>query len=135
MTHNDANNNNIFLRKSKSKKDEELLLIDFEYACYNYVAYDIANLLNECCFDYLEEMPGFKVYKHVNEQEIEKACVLYPGKYEGLAEDVKFMLGVCNYFWALWSLVAKPTPTFSAVEHGKARYDLYRYYMEKLHKH
>ena len=46
LTHNDANNNNIFMMQENGVKTNKLLLLDFEYACYNYPAYDIANLLN-----------------------------------------------------------------------------------------
>ena len=49
-------------------------------------------------------MPGFNVYKKVNQEEINRACEVYPGKYEGIEQDVLFFLSICNYFWALWSL-------------------------------
>jgi hypothetical protein len=74
-------------------------------------------------------MPGFRIFKKVSKQEIGRACELYPGKYEGLEDDVAFMLAVCNFYWALWSLLATPTPVFSPVEHGKARYELYKHYL------
>lgn len=77
----------------------------------------------------MEEMPGFRVFKKVASQEVKRACELYPGKYEGLEEDVRIMLAVCNYYWALWSLLATPTIAFSAVEHGKTRYEMYKFYL------
>lgn len=92
------------------------MFIDFEYACLNYAAYDIANLLNECCFEYSDdEDPGFKVYKKVTSEEIDKACSLYPGHYKGMEDDVKIMLKLANFFWALWSLIVKKQDHFSPV--------------------
>lgn len=40
LCHNDVNNLNIMVTS------KEIYLIDFEYARYNYVAYDIANFIS-----------------------------------------------------------------------------------------
>lgn len=43
-------------------KEKEVFFIDFEYSRYNYIAYDIANFLNESAIDYtLDEYPFFQV--------------------------------------------------------------------------
>ncbi|CAD8081041.1 unnamed protein product [Paramecium primaurelia] len=50
--HNDLNQLNIF---STTKKDKEIVFIDFEYCSYNYPSYDIANFLNESAINYQYE--------------------------------------------------------------------------------
>ena len=52
--HNDLNNLNIFTSPS-------VVLIDYDYAAYNYLAYDIANFLNESTINYcVDAFPFFK---------------------------------------------------------------------------
>lgn len=44
------------------------------------------------------------------------------------------MLILVNYYWALWSLKTKPTPSspnFQPLKHGTARMDLFDYYKSK----
>ncbi|CAD8208470.1 unnamed protein product [Paramecium pentaurelia] len=50
--HNDLNQLNIF---NTSKKDKEIIFIDYEYCSYNYPSYDIANFLNESAINYQHE--------------------------------------------------------------------------------
>ncbi|CAD8124234.1 unnamed protein product [Paramecium sonneborni] len=50
--HNDLNQLNIF---NTSKKDKEIIFIDYEYCSYNYPSYDIANFLNESTINYQHE--------------------------------------------------------------------------------
>lgn len=58
--HNDLCANNIFIREKEEEGVDKVVLIDFEYAGYNYRAYDIANFFNETTFDYSNiEAPFF----------------------------------------------------------------------------
>ena len=41
--------------KDEGTENEETVLIDYDYISYNYVAYDLANFLNEMCFFYYGE--------------------------------------------------------------------------------
>ncbi|CAD8083992.1 unnamed protein product [Paramecium sonneborni] len=50
--HNDLNQLNIF---STTRKDKEIVFIDYEYCSYNYPSYDIANFLNESAINYQYE--------------------------------------------------------------------------------
>lgn len=53
--------------------DGKIIFIDYEYSCYNYRAYDIANYFNECIYDYeVTEAPYFRVLKLTEEQELMK---------------------------------------------------------------
>ncbi|CAD8192250.1 unnamed protein product [Paramecium octaurelia] len=57
--HNDLNQLNIF---STTKKDKEIVFIDYEYCSYNYPSYDIANFLNESAINYqYEEEPFYQL--------------------------------------------------------------------------
>lgn len=48
--HNDMQEGNILLRQTKTKR--ELMLIDFEFAAYNYRGFDMANHFVEWQYDY-----------------------------------------------------------------------------------
>ncbi|CAK57084.1 unnamed protein product (macronuclear) [Paramecium tetraurelia] len=56
--HNDLNQLNIF---NTSKKDKEIIFIDYEYCSYNYPSYDIANFLNESAINYQHEEEPYYV--------------------------------------------------------------------------
>jgi len=51
FSHNDLHAQNILLLD----QSQRLVLIDYEYASYNYRGYDIANFFNEACIDYTNE--------------------------------------------------------------------------------
>jgi len=56
FSHNDIHSQNIL----SLHRSEKLVLIDYEYASYNYRGYDIANFFNEATIDYtLPEYPYF----------------------------------------------------------------------------
>ena len=58
ICHNDLNNLNILVRA------DEVFLIDYDYVGYNFIGYDIANLINETSFDYGHpSYPGFAIIK------------------------------------------------------------------------
>ncbi|CAD8179736.1 unnamed protein product [Paramecium octaurelia] len=61
--HNDLNQLNIF---NTSKKDKEIIFIDYEYCSYNYPSYDIANFLNESAINYQHEEAPFYVLEEDN---------------------------------------------------------------------
>lgn len=65
--HNDLNNANIFIQDlSQTKK--RAIFIDFDYIGNNYVAYDLANFLNQTCFQYGGQFPGFKITTKVTSE-------------------------------------------------------------------
>jgi len=44
--------------------NKNLFLIDFEYSAPNPFVTDIANIANECVFDYMNKYPYFNYYKN-----------------------------------------------------------------------
>lgn len=88
-------------------------------------------MLNETCIEYNDVSPGFEVKRKLTKSDITLACSYYPGKYEGMENDVQKMLVMVNYYWALWSILIKPTSAnsaFSPLKHGLARWELVNYY-------
>ena len=77
ICHNDLNNLNVLV-----DNNFEVFLIDYDYCAYNFIAYDIANILNESCFDYsTQEYPGFIFSKPYNFEELSSFADYYPGNY------------------------------------------------------
>jgi thiamine kinase-like enzyme len=50
----------------------DVFLIDYDYTSFNYLAYDISNLVNETSLDYSPlTYPGFAIIKVYTEEELE----------------------------------------------------------------
>lgn len=61
LGHNDAHECNVLV---KLEDNEDMMLIDFEYAGWNPAAYDLANFINEMTFDNNHPKEhGIKLYK------------------------------------------------------------------------
>lgn len=99
VCHNDLNNLNIM------KTTEKVYLIDYDYVGFNYIGYDIANLINETSIDYSPEgPPGFQLLKTYSPEKLNSIAQLYPGFYPELGEEVLRFMCVSNLYWAIWSL-------------------------------
>ena len=109
-----------------NERGEEPFLIDLEYVSYNYIAYDIANLLSETCYD-----SSYRKVRSLTKEDIQKVCDWYPGKYEGIVEDVTFLLAVPNYFYSIWSLTAPALKNVCSLDLGLEKWQMYKYYMER----
>lgn len=64
--HNDMQEGNILLRNDRDEPVDlnhitpgDLVIIDFEYCCYNHRGFDIANHFNEFAFDYTNTSPPY----------------------------------------------------------------------------
>ena len=68
LSHNDLYSLNVLIMD----KTDETVLIDFEFADYNYRGYDLASIFNEIAFDYDSAYPFFKITqeKYLTEQEV-----------------------------------------------------------------
>lgn len=78
LCHNDLNNLNIMQLRDSG----DIFLIDFEYSRMNYLAYDLANFLNECAFDYTgSSSPGFELKTELiaSQEEIRQVSETYVG--------------------------------------------------------
>ena len=81
VCHNDLNNLNIL------KSGTDVYLIDYDYADFNFIGYDIANMINETSIDYTPpNYPGFEVIKVYPQEELELMAKHYPGYYPELTD-------------------------------------------------
>jgi len=81
VAHNDAQENNILTR---SGKEEEIVLIDFEYGGWNPFVFDIANYISELVLDNAHpEGNGVKVYpsNFPDKDEIKGLCRMFFNAY------------------------------------------------------
>lgn len=103
--------------------------IDYDYVGVNYLAYDIANFLNETTIDYCsEEYPGFGLIKELTFEEISMITKYYPGYYANMETEVLKFMCVVNLYWAVWSIKRfdiNKSEGFGVAEHGLLRTKLY----------
>eukprot|EP01054_Gregarina_sp_Poly1_P010713 Gregarina_sp_Poly_1__10712@NODE_812_length_6193_cov_76_454293_g475_i1_p3_GENE_NODE_812_length_6193_cov_76_454293_g475_i1NODE_812_length_6193_cov_76_454293_g475_i1_p3_ORF_typecomplete_len213_score26_65Choline_kinase/PF01633_20/3e22APH/PF01636_23/3_9e09WaaY/PF06176_11/4_7e06EcKinase/PF02958_20/3_3e05Pkinase_fungal/PF17667_1/0_00084Pkinase_fungal/PF17667_1/7_9e02RIO1/PF01163_22/0_00074Kdo/PF06293_14/0_0022DUF1679/PF07914_11/0_0056Pkinase/PF00069_25/0_0063_NODE_812_length_6193_cov_76_454293_g475_i15 len=139
--HNDVQENNILVTGSR------LRLIDFEYADFNHLAYDIANFFCETTMDYC--IPEFPFFDHKlspeafpSEELIRMFASVYLSEYNGDAvlpsheEHIQPFLNVVYRFvlvshllWGFWSLIRAPQAAtacdFDFLLYAKSRFQAY----------
>jgi len=99
FSHNDLHALNILVLDKK----EQIKLVDYEYSCYNYRGYDIANFLNESTMDYtISEYPYYTLdlNKALNEEDLEDfiSYYLFFSKFAGASFDEETLLSDEEYF-------------------------------------
>ena len=120
--HNDLLAFNIMYRQGGSKTGslapEDVQLIDFEYGCYNYRGFDLANHFCEWAGGSDDARPQ---YQHFPGKEAQRAfCKLYleelinsneppaPEAFErslaDLAAEAEYFAPVAHVYWAVWAL-------------------------------
>lgn len=104
LTHNDFQQLNLLVDNNGSH-----YVIDFEYACLNYIYYDIANYFAECGFDNTELK--YDKSKYPNK---ETRCEFYKCYFQEAYSDeyygqidfiVSNFMPVVEYFWYIWSVL------------------------------
>ncbi|KAK6016947.1 Choline/ethanolamine kinase, partial [Ostertagia ostertagi] len=139
--HNDLQEGNILLPKASSNirlpsvsedsleslclatsnpTDPRLVLIDFEYASYNYRGFDFANHFVEYCIDYdVLDHPYYEIRTEnfPGEEELTEFFVSYLRELGGIAEchlrrEAKNLIKetlpfvpVSHFFWGVWGLL------------------------------
>ena len=115
LSHNDIHKYNLVVNKF----NELVMLIDYEYACFNFIGFDIVNYFIETFFDLeVKEYPFYKVENNLNELIInEKYFSLYLlyldelNKFIFIPENLrekKYYLNIvsfCSLFWFLTALI------------------------------
>lgn len=137
--HNDCQENNLL------QTQYGLRLIDFEYAHFNFQAYDIANFFNEFVSDYIVNAhPFFQLdftrYPSLEDQRM--FCAVYLSEYlktpvrptdrlmiDPLVDAIEIFSLVSNLVWGLWSILRSPQAMtydeFDFMAHGAYRFDAY----------
>ncbi|XP_011659104.1 probable choline kinase 1 isoform X1 [Cucumis sativus] len=133
--HNDLQYGNIMMDEDTSS----LTLIDYEYASYNPIAYDIANHFCEMAADYHSKTPHILDYTSYPDVEERKRFVsAYLGtsvktgendhkeeEVEKLLEDAERYTLANHLFWGLWAIISSHVNKidFDYFEYAKQRFD------------
>ncbi|RZC93397.1 hypothetical protein C5167_026012 [Papaver somniferum] len=140
LCHNDLQYGNIMMNE-----DTKLLtIIDYEYASYNPVAYDIANHFCEMAADYQSELPhilDFNKYPELDERKrFIRAYLSSSGDeptdvdVDALVEDVEKYTLASHLVWGLWGIISeyKNDIDFDYMEYAKQRFQQYQLRKAKL---
>jgi len=130
--HNDLQYGNIMI----NEKDGDITLIDYEYASYNPVAFDIANHFCEMMADYHTETPHLldqKKYPDFAERQRFVECYLkVSGKgddceVENLMKDIDHYVLASHIHWGLWGILSANVAeiNFDYLGYARERFKLY----------
>jgi len=132
LCHNDTHRLNVLVRK----KDKKLFLIDQEFSFLNLPGNDMANYLNETCYNYEPEY-----YCKLDKFDIDKLFVFYLKFIEQFIQGHKFLekeeggkeflkmlkkkkyfiqlLNIINLYFFLWSFCYTDFPTWDKDHYGE----------------
>lgn len=132
--HNDLQYGNIMM----DEETRAITIIDYEYASYNPVAYDIANHFCEMVADYHSETPhvlDYSKYPDLEERRrFVRAYLSSAGKEPSDAEVDELLNDVERYtlanhlFWGLWGIISGYVNKidFDYMEYARQRFKQYR---------
>ncbi|KAA8537962.1 hypothetical protein F0562_027458 [Nyssa sinensis] len=131
--HNDLQYGNIMI----DEETKSITLIDYEYASYNPVAYDLSNHFCEMVANYHSEMPHILDYsRYPGLEERQRFVRVYlsssgnqPGDTEvqKLVNDAEKYTLANHLFWGLWGLISAYVNNieFDYMEYGRQRFQQY----------
>nr|AUS89407.1 protein kinase protein [Sesuvium portulacastrum] len=131
--HNDLQYGNIMIHEDT----KSLTLIDYEYASYNPVAYDLANHFCEMAANYHTDTPHileYSKYPDLEErQRFVQACLSSLGdepiesEVEELLQDVEKYTLANHLFWGLWGIISAYVNKidFDYKEYARQRFEQY----------
>uniref|UniRef100_A0A453E859 Choline kinase N-terminal domain-containing protein n=3 Tax=Triticinae TaxID=1648030 RepID=A0A453E859_AEGTS len=132
--HNDLQYGNIMIYE----ETRQVTLIDYEYASFNPVAFDIANHFCEMAADYHSDTPhvmDFTKYPDVDEQRRFLEAYLSSSGENTSDVEVETLLGLIakysltsHLFWGLWGIVSahvNKNIDFEYKEYARHRFDQY----------
>ncbi|KAH6782448.1 Protein kinase superfamily protein [Perilla frutescens var. hirtella] len=132
--HNDMQYGNIMI----DDNDRSITIIDYEYASYNPVAYDIANHFCEMAANYHTDTPHILDYSKYPDLEERKRFIqnyhISSGNNEPseaavnkLADDVEKYTLANHIFWGLWGLISAYVNhiDFDYKEYARQRFEQY----------
>lgn len=135
--HNDLQYGNIMI----DEETRSITLIDYEYASYNPVAFDIANHFSEMAADYHTETPhilNYSKYPDLEErQRFVRRYLSFSGDHPSdddmkqLLNDVEKYTLASHLFWGLWGIISEHVNEidFEYLEYGRQR--LQQYWLRK----
>jgi len=145
LCHNDLHALNILHTKSlpdyyKERNPRNLILIDFEFADYNYLACEWANSFYECCMDNAyAKWPYFNMEKSKwPSKKVQKALITRYFEYmfeerpketfvNNFITQIEFCLLIQHLHWALWAIPSYQANSLThAIDWGYAEYGAFR---------
>ncbi|CAO2834126.1 unnamed protein product [Amaranthus hypochondriacus] len=131
--HNDLQYGNIMM----DEETKSVTLIDYEYASYNPIAYDIANHFSEMAANYHTDHPHILDYtKYPDEEERRRFIRAYlsssgddpcDSEVENLLKDVDKYSLANHLFWGLWGIISAYVNNidFDYKEYARQRFEQY----------
>ncbi|GMH30512.1 hypothetical protein Nepgr_032355 [Nepenthes gracilis] len=131
--HNDLQYGNIMM----DEKTRSITIIDYEYASYNPVAYDIANHFCEMAADYHTDTPhilDFSKYPDIEERKkFLQAYLISSGhqpsdlEVKELDQDVEKYTLASHLHWGLWGIISEHVNVidFDYTEYARQRFEQY----------
>ncbi|KAJ6945353.1 hypothetical protein NC651_000415 [Populus alba x Populus x berolinensis] len=131
--HNDLQYGNVMI----DEETRSITIIDYEYASYNPIAFDIANHFCEMTADYHTDTPHILDYsKYPGLEERQRFLHIYLSSSGGLPSDIeleqllenveKYKLA-CHLFWGLWGIISEHVNEidFDYMEYARQRFEQY----------
>ncbi|XP_027185537.1 probable choline kinase 2 isoform X1 [Coffea eugenioides] len=131
--HNDLQYGNIMI----DEETRSITIIDYEYASYNPVAFDIANHFCEMAADYHTETPHILDYsKYPDVKERKRFVQIYLSnsgdqpnafKVDQLVQEVEKYTLASHLFWGLWGIISEHVNKidFDYLEYARQRFQQY----------
>ncbi|KAK9912561.1 hypothetical protein M0R45_036423 [Rubus argutus] len=131
--HNDLQYGNIMIEE----ESKSITIIDYEYASYNPIAFDIANHFCEMAADYHTDTPHILDYSKYPGLEERKRFVytylsssgnqLSDKEVEQLVQDVENYTLADHLFWGLWGIISEHVNDidFDYMEYARQRFQQY----------
>ncbi|KAL2649277.1 hypothetical protein R1flu_017405 [Riccia fluitans] len=135
--HNDLQYGNIMMDEDNSS----VTIIDYEYASFNPVAFDIANFFCEKAADYHTETPHLLDYTKYPDYESRRRFVATylqatgetpeEAEIEALVKEAEIYRLPCHLQWGLWGILSAQTSEieFDYLEYARQRFQ--QYYLVK----
>jgi choline/ethanolamine kinase len=132
--HNDLQYGNIMY----NEKTKMVTIIDYEYASYNPIAYDLANHFCEMAANYHSETPhilDYSIYPDFQERERFVRAYLSSTGNEPSDSDVESLVKMAekytlanHLFWGLWGIISAYVNNidFDYMEYARQRFQQYR---------
>lgn len=122
FSHNDMQEGNILIHNDLEDdevidKNDQLVLIDFEYCSYNYRGFDLANHFLEWTYDYTN--PDYPYYYELPENyPTNEQMMLFINEYlqvsdiqsipDDIVAEVRAFSLASHFFWGLWACANAP---------------------------
>uniref|UniRef100_A0A0N4Z3L1 Choline/ethanolamine kinase n=1 Tax=Parastrongyloides trichosuri TaxID=131310 RepID=A0A0N4Z3L1_PARTI len=158
FSHNDIFEGNIIVRKDaiiekdqiiSNNVDDSLIVIDFEYCCYNFIAFDLAQIFAETAITYDDDCEcGYNIEekdflnderllifineylneKNKNNGEVEVDINKLQKEANKLMKETKTFVLIVHIFWGVWNIrqsFKSSIKNYDFMKHGLDRFVLY----------